>query len=366
MLARSCKLLVRRAFYGAKVANLPWADFGNGRRAAIVRFHSVSQAADGTQRWIAPNICVSPRVFDQQIAFLARRYRCISMDELLEALLSGQPLPRNAAVVTFDDGYRDNYDVAYPILRRYRVPAIFYVATGALEGGEPLWPSEIRYLAHAAGSRISGPFPAGRYDLTSPALRERAARELKQWLVALPTRERQEAMRELRRRAASDLRLLRDGMMTWAQVREMRAGGMLFGAHTVTHPLLPSIPLAEAREEIVSSKQALEAELSESVLHFSYPNPGSGVHWSPAVRQLVREAGFFTATTSQSGYVKAGDDLFSLRRLRVGQSAWDIAWDVEADAVRAALKSTDGRRRAPQAREGVALFAPRREDRTWR
>ena len=58
------------------------------------------------------------------------------------------------------------------------------MATGALEGGEPLWPSEIRYLVHAAGSQITGPFPAGRYDLASPALRERAARELKQWLVA--------------------------------------------------------------------------------------------------------------------------------------------------------------------------------------
>lgn len=363
MLARSCKLLVRRAFYGAKAANFRWVDFGEGRRAAIVRFHSVSSADDDTHRWVAPNICVSPWVFEHQIAFLARRYRCISMDELLEALLSGQPLPRNAAVVTFDDGYRDNYEVAYPILRRHRVPAIFYLATGALQGGEPLWPSEIRCLVHVAGARISGPFPAGRYDLSSPALRERAARELKQWLVALPTWERQNAMRELRRRVATDPTFLRDGMMTWAQVREMRAGGMLFGAHTVTHPLLPSIPLGEAREEIVGSKQALEAELGESALHFSYPNPASGVHWSPAVKQLVREAGFFTAVTSQSGYVKAGDDLLGLRRLRVGQSAWDIAWDVESDALRASLQSTTGRRRAPLAREGVAPISHHQDGR---
>jgi hypothetical protein len=148
---------------------------------------------------------------------------------------------------------------------------------------------------------------------------------VKQWLVGLPTRERQDAMREMRRRAAVDMTVLRTGMMTWAQVREMREGGMLFGAHTVTHPLLPSIPLAEAREEILGSKQALEAELGEPALHFSYPNPGAGVHWSPAVREIVREAGFATAVTSQSGYVKAGDDLLSLRRLRLGHTAWDIA-----------------------------------------
>jgi peptidoglycan/xylan/chitin deacetylase (PgdA/CDA1 family) len=338
MLARSGKLLVRRAVYAGKLVNLRWLDFGGGRRAAIVRYHSVSREADGTHRWIGPSICVTPDVFERHIAFLARHYACVSMDDLLEALGSGRPLPPNAAVVTFDDGYRDNYDAAYPVLRRHRVPAMFYVTTGALQGGEPLWPSEARYLAHTAGSEITGPFPAGRYDLSTPALRERAARELKQWLVALPTGPRQDAMRELRRRAGVDLTLLRDGMMTWDQVREMRKGGMFFGAHTVTHPLLPSIPLAEAREEIVGSKQALEAELGEAVRHFSYPNPGAGVHWSPAVREIVREAGFATSVTSQTGYVKDGDDLFSLHRLNTGHSARDIAWGIEHDALRAALK----------------------------
>ena len=176
MIARSCKLLVRRAFYGAKAANLRWVDFGDARRAAIVRFHSVSPAGDGIERWISSGNSVSARAFERQIAFLARRYRCISMDELLESFLAGRPLPRNAAVVTFYDGYRDNYDVAYPVLRHHRVPATFHLATGALEGGEPLWPSQARYLVHAAGWELTGPFPGGRYDLRTPALRERAVR----------------------------------------------------------------------------------------------------------------------------------------------------------------------------------------------
>ena len=65
------------------------------------------------------------------------------------------------------------------------------------------------------------------------------------------------------------------------------------------------------------------------------------------MREIVREAGFATAVTSQSGYVKTGDDLLSLRRLRLGHSAWDIAWDIEADAVRAAWTPAERRRRAP-------------------
>jgi peptidoglycan/xylan/chitin deacetylase (PgdA/CDA1 family) len=299
-------------------------------------------------------------VFERQIAFLARHYGCISMDQLLEALGAGRPLPRNAVVVTFDDGYRDNYDVAFPILRRHKVPAMFYVTTGALEGGEPLWPSEARYLVHQAGSEITGPFPARRYDLGTPALRERAARDLKLWLVALPTGQRQDALRELRRHTGVDLRVLRDGMMTWTHVREMQKGGMHFGSHTVTHPLLPSIPLAEARAEIAGSKQALEAELGGTVRHFSYPNPSGGIHWTPAVREIVREAGFATSVTSQSGYVQPGDDVLTIHRLNPSHSARDLAWDIEGSAVRAALKSVAARGQGVDAPGRAPVPASRR------
>ena len=184
-------------------------------------------------------------MFERQIAFLARCYRCISMDELLEAMLSGRPLPRNAAVVTFDDGYRDNYEVAYPILRRHRVPAIFYVATGALEGGEPLWPSEARYLVHAGGSRITGPFPDRpvRPQHAGPPGAGRPGAEAVAGRPADPGAAGRHA-RDAAPRRRGPWPCSATGMMTWAQVREMRKGGMLFGAHTVTHPLLPSIPLA--------------------------------------------------------------------------------------------------------------------------
>ena len=149
-------------------------------------------------------------------------------------------------------------------------------------------------------------------------------------------------------------------MMTWTHVREMHKGGMHFGSHTVTHPLLPSIPLDEARAEIAGSRQALEAELGVTVRHFSYPNPSGGIHWTPAVREIVREAGFATSVTSQSGYVQPGDDLLTIHRLNPSHSAQDLAWDIEGSAVRAALKSVaargpGGRRARPRA---GARFAP--------
>jgi hypothetical protein len=81
------------------------------------------------------------------------------------------------------------------------------------------------------------------------------------------------------------------------------------------------------------------------VRHFSYPNPGSGVHCSPAVKRVVAEAGYATAVTSSDGYLDGRQDRLELPRVRVGPRAWEIAWDIEQRALRQALGP---RRRSPR------------------
>jgi peptidoglycan/xylan/chitin deacetylase (PgdA/CDA1 family) len=122
-------------------------------------------------------------------------------------------------------------------------------------------------------------------------------------------------------------------MLTWKEVREMYREGMEFGAHTVTHPLLPSIPLDEAREEIAGSKAELEARLHAPIRHFAYPNPGDGTHASTAVKGLVGAAGFATGVTSRGSYVMAGDDRLEYRRLATSAKSWSLPWDLERDAL---------------------------------
>ena len=122
-------------------------------------------------------------------------------------------------------------------------------------------------------------------------------------------------------------------MLNWKEVREMRQHGMHFGAHSVSHPLLPSVPLKEAEEEIFTSKAELEEHLKEPVYHFSYPNPGGGVHCSEAVKGLVAESGYLTAVTSSPGYVKLGDDSLELQRIAVMPKPWGVPWDLEREAL---------------------------------
>ena len=339
MLATPVKGLVKWGVYWAKRTGLRWVDFGDRRTAVITRFHSVSDGRSGNYLYVEPAVSVPPRAFERQIAFLAQRYRCLSMDDLLEALESGRALPRNAVVVTFDDGYRDNYEVAYPVLRRYGVPAIFYLATGCIDGGAPLWPSEVRYLVYSAeGPRLRDALSGREHDISSRSKREEVIRELKRQLVGLPRKEREDALRGLRAGSKADPAFLKGRMLTWKEVKEMRRGGMHFGAHTVSHPLLPKMPLEEAREEVVASKAELEAHLKAPVYHFSYPNPGDGVHANAAVKRLVMESGYLTAVTSRPGYVTGGDDRLELPRVGVGHTPWGMPWYLEKEALGRALR----------------------------
>jgi peptidoglycan/xylan/chitin deacetylase (PgdA/CDA1 family) len=318
-------------------------DFGDRRNAVIPRFHSISDTASGNYLYAEPAICVPPGAFERQIAFLAQNYRCVSMDDLLEALESGRALPRNAVVVTFDDGYRDNYEVAYPVLRRHRVPAIFYLATASLDGGEPLWPSEIRYLVYsAADPTFWDPLSRQQYDIRSRREKEEVIRQVKRRLVTLPRQERNDVVKELRARSKADPRFLRTKMLSWKDVKEMHRAGMHFGAHTVSHPLLTAVPPEEAREEIAASRAEIEAELKAPVRHFSYPNPGDGVHCNAAVKRLVAETGYMTAVTSRQGYVTGDDDPLELPRVGVGRAPRGTPWYLEKDALRLLMTHKGG------------------------
>jgi peptidoglycan/xylan/chitin deacetylase (PgdA/CDA1 family) len=332
--AAPLKPVVRLGFFGAKRLGLPWLDFGNERLAVILRYHSIGDASTGVHRYATPGITLSQRLFERQIAFLVRNYRVVRMDDLVEALDGGRRLPRNAVIITFDDGYLDNFELAYPVLRKHGTSAMFYLVSGCLDDGRPIWTAELRHLIYSsAGGRLAIPTLALELDLSSGAGKEAAISSLTRRLAAMPRESRDEVLREIRGGFRTRPASLPRTMLTWREVKDMQRGGMNFGAHTVTHPLLPSIPLSEAREEIAGSKATLESELHTPIHHFSYPNPGAGVHIDAAVERLVADAGFATAVTSRGNYVTAGDDPLGLRRLATGAKAWGLPWDLEREAL---------------------------------
>ena len=330
--------LLRLGGYAALRRVLP------SRQLAILRYHAIC-GPEG-YAYADPGICITPPNFARHVAYLAREYNVLRLDDAVRALRAGTALPPNAVAITFDDGYADNLQAAH-ILHRYGLSATFYITAGCLHGEQPFWPAELRYLVRA--------LPADRLilrageaelevDASSEARRAAAVRRLTKTFKAHSIPVREELRRQLRT-AAGNVPMPRV-MLTWDEVREMHALGMTIGSHTVTHPNLPNAGMPAARQELTDSRARLEREIGAPVTMFSYPNGGAERYLTPEVQRVVREAGYAAATTSRNAFARRDSDLYALERIEVEESLQELvfALEVERFAFKPAARQTEALR----------------------
>ena len=244
----------------------------------------------------------------RQCAHIRAHYAPVSLTQVAERLADGA-WPDNALAVTVDDGYRDFFQVAYPVFREYGIPATVYLVSDFLDGRQWLWVDRVRwsYLnsTKPLGSRDER-LNVARTQIEAVKLKPNAERLA--WIAALPGDLGVSAPEQPPPEYAP---------MRWEEVREAARHGIEFGAHTVTHPVLSRVASeAELRAEIGGSKARLEEELGRAVEHFCYPN-GSVTDFTAEAVEVVRAWGFRTATTTTLGTVSEGDDALRLRRIGV-------------------------------------------------
>jgi peptidoglycan/xylan/chitin deacetylase (PgdA/CDA1 family) len=303
-------------------------------RAVILRYHSVADPGDGVDMYLDPGLSVPLAAFGRQMRVLQRCYTPVSLDSIFTAISEGRAFPPRAVAITFDDGYRDNYLNVLPILRQYNVPATFYITAGCVGNGAHFWTSRLRYYFMATRARALDLDAVGlqTYDLSSARARQAAFAAVIARIKSVGKPQADKIFQAVEAQLdVSDLKPLQESMMTWDEVRTMRQAGMLIGAHTLTHPNLPSLPPAEAQAEIVGSKRMLEEQIDAPILHFAYPNGRGLSHFNDAVKEIVRQAGFLTSVTSVDGAVHGRDDALALKRLgvyrkhaRISRFAFDI------------------------------------------
>ena len=292
----------------------------HGGRGAILRYHSVTADEAATLEYLDRGLMATTEAFAEQLGFIRERYTVVTLDEMVERVHQGQPLPARAVAITFDDGYVDNYEHAYRLLRDAGLPATFYVTTGALDGGPALWTAKLRYMVRTTTrTHVTLPAPLpGSAPIANEADRQALFTTLIMALKRVPGAQRCELVEALGPAlGVTDFSTLDGIMMTWAQLREMSNNGMTIGAHTVSHPNLPNTPVDEAEGEIVGSRDAIAARIAGPVAHFSYPNGRGASHLNDTVKGIVRRAGFRSAVTSQAGCIQVGADPWSLRRVGV-------------------------------------------------
>lgn len=285
-------------------------------RGLVLAYHSIHERPPPFEVWHHLHL----DQFEAQIAYLARHHDCLTVPEFLAETTRGGRRAHPAAV-TFDDGFANNLHLALPVLAHYRVPATFFITTGALGGPWPLWPDGVALLlARATVATLT--WQGKHMPVATPAERTACYRVLVRTGKQLPAERRAGFLTEIAHAAGLDpAELGRDNAtwspLAWHELATLAASPWVtIGAHTVSHPMLSALAPEAARAEIFGSRAALAAHGIDAG-YFAYPYGGSA-DFDDTHRQMAIDAGFAAAFVADAGAVTAATDRFRVPRLGIG------------------------------------------------
>lgn len=275
----------------------------------ILLYHRVNDEDDPFFRGIPT------KVFERQMEILCRFFNVLPLEELMERMPKGD-IPPNAVAITFDDGYRDNYENGFPILKRFNLPAAIFLTTGGIDSQHLLWHDRV-FDAFRWTKAGSVSFEGREYPLRILSERRSALDAILGKIRMCTPEDRENLIGQL----IHNLGVVdshRDcwQKLTWQEIDEMSKERISFLAHTVTHPILTRMPIAGAENEILASKATIEKRLRCSVRFFSYPN-GSRDDFNESIKKILKDAGFMGAVTTLWGTNGKDTNPFELRRIKI-------------------------------------------------
>jgi peptidoglycan/xylan/chitin deacetylase (PgdA/CDA1 family) len=263
--------------------------------------------------------------FEQQLIRLAKWYRFVDLAGAAEWLDSGSDNERPPALITFDDGYRNNVSVAAPILRKLGIPAVFFLTTNYVGSRRILWPTEIgARIEQSAGASVPVPGDhAGAMVPTDNVARNQLGQRIRSLCKALPNRERLEYLDRLRNITQLDAGKADaevNAFMSWDEARQLAAMGFDIGSHTMEHPILARLDSHDLKSELRGSKAKIEAELGRPVHALAYPNGGAG-DFDKTVMDEAARAGYGYAFAVGDRLHSRADSRMAIKRMIIpGQS----------------------------------------------
>jgi len=288
--------------------------------AAVVNFHRIIEDNQNGFLFKSHTIHHHVKLFEREMAFINKWFNIISMDELIDQIKKKKNFDKPTMAITFDDGYRDNYTLAYPILKKYDLPAIIYLVSGLIGTSQRAWLDEVDFaLLNTKENKLKFPSLLGEKTLNilSTQDKQKANILIGEKLKRVENESKFKLIDELFDRLKVKRNIYSENdrvMMNWEEAKEMSDNKISFGAHTVSHPILTQLPLDEAKKEISTSKQVIEKELNTPVNHFAFPN-GSSLDFNEELRKYCVKLGFKSVSTGEYGINKKNSNPYYIKRI---------------------------------------------------
>lgn len=291
----------------------------SARKPGLYCFNYHRLGAPETNQFDPNAISCTPERFEQHVAFYKQNFTVINVEQLLALQDTQATLDKPMAVITFDDGYEDNYHHAFPILKKYQLSAIFFISTQHIGTDKLFWWDQIAWmLRHSENTIITLPH-AKPVDLSALPIKTAIHLVLKA-IKRDSTTSIEHKLAQLAEQTRCHNPLPKTGLtMSWKMLKEMHASGMDIGSHTCSHRILSHLSEQDQQVELSTSKQQLEAQLGAPINAFAYPVGGMDTY-TQATQRLLHETGYRVAF-NYIGYTNA--DLqrpFELGRLPIDEN----------------------------------------------
>lgn len=256
-------------------------------------------------------ISASPAAFAKQVDYVARKYDPVDLMQLLEARNGGAPLPERAVLFSFDDGYRDFAEIAWPILKRAGVPAVVFVPTAYPDHPERSfwWDRLHRAANHSDRKAIDAPF-GGRLPLRTQREKRDSLGRLRAYVKDLPAEQSESVVSKLCEQLGSNGNTS-DSVLSWDELRKLAADGVQFASHSEHHVILTRCTPERVRDEVRNSQAALEREIGPMPRTLAYPDGAE----NEMVRKILREEKFSLAFARIEGHSDLSDPSLDTLRL---------------------------------------------------
>ncbi len=268
---------------------------------------------------------VTTEELEYQLNYLSKHFDIIRFADVIEYMDGKAALPKRPLLITFDDGFRDNYEIAFPIIKAINVPVTMLLATDYIGGKETFW---YDWLAFIVFNVKTDTLLIGDEDITfhlpgTGTKRRAVFFQIIKYLRSVSDEKRLQLLTNLKDRYGSiyddlpnDIKELSQPM-TWENVKEMAQAGIEFGSHTATHPFLPKVSKQQLNAELLDSKEIIERQTGQSVSVIAYPN-GQKEDFNDEVKRVAQELGYRIGLSYIDGvnYIDNFDQ-YAMKRIHV-------------------------------------------------